>query len=139
MRDIVREKLYNVVYSPLDNIELFVSVIKLVWGCFLIFNNTTFLFDNVFFFIDTRIISTGFGVFLSIAGMLKLWAWLSDKLWLRKRVALMGMCGWLFLLVSTQMTVLPKFSMIQFMVLMLSDFWLFLRLGALRNDKSSTD
>jgi hypothetical protein len=137
MNNMTREKVYNVIYIPPDGVEVFVSVMKIVWGVTLLFLVDDYIKTNIFYFADNNVVRCVIGFLMLVDGFFKLWAWLRDKVDLRKWLAGVGLCFWIFVFINTFFSTLPRFTLIQFMVLIISDFWLYLRLGALRNDKLS--
>jgi hypothetical protein len=138
MRGIIRKKFSNVIYAgPPDGVEAFVSLTKIVWGLFILLVRDEYLSKNIFYFGDDHAVSCVIGTLLILDGILKIWAWITDRIRLRRILSGIGMCFWIFVWLNTYFSDLPKFTLIQFTVLIICDFWLYLRLGVLRNDKSS--
>lgn len=137
IRGIIRKKFSNVIYAAPDGVEAFVSLTKIVWGLFILLVRDEYLSKNIFYFGDDRAVSCVIGMLLILDGILKIWAWITDRIRLRRILSGIGMCFWIFVWLNTYFSDLPKFTLIQFTVLIICDFWLYLRLGVLRNDKSS--
>lgn len=132
MNTILDKKIHNLLYSPPDQVELYIITIKVIWSLYLIFSNIS----NQFYFINSQMISVLFGIILLFDAILKFGSYITDHNKIRKLLALAGMVGWIFIIVGTLLSKLPNFTMIQFLVLMVGDAWLYLRLGALNNDRS---
>jgi len=133
-----KHRLYDVLYTSPDFVEVFIGIIKIVWG-------TSIILDTVsptihpFYFDTNEPLSNVIGALLILVGFAKIIAWINEWRNWRKIMACMVMCGWIFLMVNTALSDMPPTSLIQFSVLVISDFWLYLRLGALMNGRHHTD
>ena len=135
----LKQKFQTLVFTRPDGVEVFVSIIKLVWAAFILASADHYLQDHIFYFLSGSALVSFYGYVLLVNAIVKLWAWWSDNICLQKWMTFIGLLMWIFIAVNTYFSDLPKFTLIQFMVLIVSDFWLYIRLGALRNVRSSSD
>ena len=134
-----KQKFQTLIFTRPDGVEVFVSIIKFLWATFILTNADSYLENHIFYFLSGSALVSFYGYVLLVDALVKLWAWWSDNIPLQKWMAFVGLLMWIFIAVNTYFSDLPKFTLIQFMVLIVSDFWLYIRLGALRNVRSSSD